>query len=152
MRNMKVSMLACVLVTGAAFADDPAANTSTEVADAPPASVELTGGAVAAGIGYTWGHGEITYQGARHRFSISGISLVDVGVVNISASGTAYHLGKLDDLNGNYMAASVGLTLAGGGDALVLKNEHGVVIKLLSTDQGLRFNLAGSGISVKLES
>jgi hypothetical protein len=151
MRYMRVSILACVLLTGAAFAGDPASGPSTEIADAPTANLELTAGSVAAGIGYTWGHGEITYQGARHKFSISGISVVDVGIINMSASGTVYHLTKLEDLNGNYVAAAAGLTIAGGGDAVVLKNEHGVFIKLLSTDRGLRFNLSASGIHVTVE-
>jgi hypothetical protein len=152
MRYMRGSMFVYVLLTGAALAGHPAPGQSTEVADAPDANLELTAGAVAVGIGYTWGHGEITYQGASHKFSISGISIVDVGIVNISATGSVYHLAKLEDLNGNYVAASAGLTIAGGGDAVVLRNEHGVFIKLLSTDQGIRFNLAGSGVNVKLDS
>ena len=113
---------------------------------------DSTAGAIAAGIGYSWGHGELTYQGVKHKFKISGVSIVDVGVANISADGLVYHLSNLEDLNGNYVAASAGLTIAGGGDAVVLRNEHGVFIKLLGTTQGLRFDLAGSGITVKLES
>ena len=77
---------------------------------------------------------------------------MDIGVANISANGLVYHLSNVEDLNGNYVAASAGLTIAGGGDAVVLRNEHGVFIKLLATNQGLRFDLAGSGVSVKLES
>ena len=152
MRHIAVSMLTCVLLTGAALADDPPANSSNSVADAPDASLQLTAGAVAAGIGFTWGHGELTYQGVKYKFKISGVSIVDVGVANISANGLVYHLRNVEDLNGNYVAASAGLTIAGGGDAVVLKNEHGVFIKLAGTTQGLRFNLAGSGVSVKLES
>jgi hypothetical protein len=144
-------MFLYVLITGAALAGNPALGQSSDV-DTPDATLELTAGTVAAGIGYTWGHGEITYQGASHKIRISGISIVDVGIVNMSASGNVYHLAKLEDLNGNYVAASAGLTIAGGGDAVVLKNEHGVFIKLLSTDQGIRFNLAGSGVNVKLDS
>src|SRR6516162_659505 len=152
MRYTVVSMLTCVLLTGAALADDPAANSSSNVSDAPDATLQLTAGAVAVGIGYTWGHGELTYHGVKHKFKISGISVVDVGVANISANGLVYHLGNLEDLNGNYVAASAGLTIAGGGDAVVLRNEHGVFIKLLGTTERRRFDLAGSGVSVKLES
>ena len=152
MRHTVICMLACALLTGTALADDPPANSSSTVADAPDGTIELTAGAVAVGIGYTWGHGELTYQGAKHKFKISGLSIVDVGVANISADGLVYHLTRLEDLNGNYVAASAGLTIAGGGDAVVLRNEHGVFIKVLGTAQGLRFDLAGSGVSVKLES
>ena len=152
MRYTVISMLTCALLTGAALADDQAADSSSNVSDAPDASIQLTAGAVAVGIGYTWGHGELTYQGVKHKFKISGVSVVDVGVANVSANGLVYHLSNLEDLNGNYVAASAGLTIAGGGDAVVLRNEHGVFIKLLGTTEGLRFDLAGSGVSVKLES
>src|SRR5215469_18642724 len=151
MRHTVICMLACALLTGTALADDPPANSSSTVADAPDGTIELTAGAVAVGIGYTWGHGELTYQGAKHKFKISGVSVVDVGVANISANGLVYHLTNIEDLNGNYVAASAGVTIAGGGDAVVLRNEHGVFIKLLATNQGLRFDLAGSGVNLKLE-
>jgi hypothetical protein len=152
MRYLRVSMLAGVLVTGAAFAKDPGSDAVTEMANAPDANLQLSESTFALGIGYTRGRGEITYQGTRHTFRVSGISIVDVGAANSSAVGSVYHLHKLEDLNGNYVAASAGLTIAGGGDAVVLRNEHGVFIKLLATNQGLRFNLAGAGMSVKLES
>jgi hypothetical protein len=152
MRHTAVYMLTCVLLTSAALADDPAARSASNGSDSPDASFQLTAGAIAAGIGYTWGHGELTYQGVKHKFKISGVSVVDVGVANISANGLVYHLSKLEDLNGNYVAASAGLTIAGGGDAVVLRNDHGVFIKLIGATQGLRFDLAGSGVNVKLES
>src|SRR5215472_937747 len=106
MRHTAIYMLTCVLLTGAALAHDPPAASSSNVSDAPDASLQLTAGAVAVGIGYTWGHGELTYQGVKHKFKISGLSIVDVGVANISANGLVYHLSKLEDLNGNYVAAS----------------------------------------------
>jgi hypothetical protein len=46
-----------------------------------------------------------------------------------------YNLHNLQDLNGNYVAATAGLTVAGGGEADYLKNEKGVVIKLLGTSK-----------------
>lgn len=146
MRFLAVTMTACALLSGAALADD-----STSVPSGPDATIELSGGAVAAGIGYQWGRGDVVYQGQKHRFSLSGLSIVDVGVTNISATGVVYNLKNLDDLNGNYVAASVGLTVAGGGSAQYLKNEHGVVIKLLETSTGLRFALSANGVKVQLK-
>lgn len=150
MRSLALSLMACALLNGVALADDPAP--STPIADAPDATVELSGGAVAAGIGYLWAHGEIVYQGQKHRFDLTGLSIVDVGVADITASGVVYNLHNLQDLNGNYVAVSAGLTIAGGGSADYLRNENGVVIKLLSTSKGLRFNLSGNGMKVKLQS
>jgi hypothetical protein len=145
MRSVAVTMMACALFSGATLADD-------SVQDSPPdATVELSGGSVAAGIGFVCGHGDVVYQGQRHRISLSGLSVVDVGIANITASGVVYNLKNLEDLNGNYVAATAGLTIAGGGSVAYLKNEHGVVIKLLSTTRGLRFNLSANGMKVQLE-
>jgi hypothetical protein len=106
---------------------------------------------VAAGIGYVWGHGTLTYQGTAHKFHINGVSVVDFGASKISATGDVSHLSNLSDFTGVYTAWTAGTTLGGGGSAVYMKNEHGVVIKLLSSAQGLRFNLSGNGVRVELQ-
>jgi hypothetical protein len=137
-------------------AADPAASADAAASDSrdttQDATLTLHGGAVAAGIGYVWGHGKVTYQGSDHAFSIHGVSVVDVGGANISATGVVMHLDKLSDFAGNYVAWGAGATVAGGGSAVYMKNEHGVVIKLLSTTVGLRFNLSANGVKVTLKS
>jgi len=133
-----------------AFADDASA---PAVSDSTPAdgSLELSGGAVAAGIGYQWGDGTLTFENSKHNFTVNGLSIVDVGASSISASGNVYHLKKLSDFDGNYVALSAGAAIAGGGDAVYLKNQKGVVIKLAATEIGLRFNLAASGVNIALK-
>ena len=151
MRHTTVSMLACALIAGAAFAEDPQRDQTTATADRPDGSVDLSGGSLAAGIGYVWGNGNLTYKGSQHKFNLSGVSIVDVGGSHITATGDVYHLQDLNDFNGNYATVSAGLTVAGGGSVAILRNEHGVVIKLHATTQGLRFNLAAEGIDIKLK-
>lgn len=151
MRNMIVSLAACALLSAAVFAGDKDASAPVAEDAQPDATVTLKGGSVAAGIGYTWGHGEIQFQDATHRFTIKGVSLVDVGADGYTASGHVYHLKKLEDFAGNYIAAEAGIAIAGGGNALVLKNEHGVVMKLVATDIGLKFTLAGDGVHIALK-
>jgi hypothetical protein len=150
MRHLTVSMLACALLGGAALADDSPTSPSNSVTEQPAATIDFTGGSVAAGIGHVWGHGHLIYKGAKHAFELSGVSIVDVGVSHITASGVVYHLRDLQDFSGNYTTASAGLTVAGGGSAVVLRNQHGVVIKLLSTAEGLRFNFSAEGVNIKL--
>jgi hypothetical protein len=142
--------MACALISGAALADDTP-QTSTAITGAPDATIELSGGVVAAGIGYQWGHGDVVYQGQKHRFSLSGLSIVDVGASSYTASGLVYNLHNIQDVNGHYAAAGAGLTVAGGGEADYLRNEKGVVIKLLAASKGLRFNLSANGMKVQLE-
>ena len=150
MRTFAVTVMAWALFSGAALAEDSTQGRSPTGGE-PDATVELSGGAIAVGIGYEWGHGDVTYQGQKHHFKLSGLSIVDVGAANLSTTGVVYNLKSLQDLNGHYVAASAGLTIAGGGSAEYLKNEHGVVIKLLSTSKGLRFNLSANGMKVQLE-
>ena len=148
MRTIVMSVMACALLSAAAMADEP----SVVAADAQPdGTVRLSGGSVAVGVGYVWGHGDLSYDNGSHRFSISGLSIVDVGAANISATGHVYNLKRLADFPGNYVAVTAGLTVGGGGSAAYLKNEHGVVMKLEATTVGLRFNLSADGVRVKLE-
>jgi hypothetical protein len=97
-----------------------------------------------------WGHGHLNYKGARRAFKLSGVSIVDVGASHITASGVVYNLTRLRGFSGNYTTVSAGLTVAGGGSVVVLRNGHGVVIKLVSTAEGLRFNLSADGVNIKL--
>ena len=152
MRSMIVSLAACTLLCAAVYADE--AGSSAPVADdaTPDGTVTLKGGSIAAGIGYTWGHGELKYQDGSYQFSIKGVSVVDVGATDFSAAGRVFNLKQLSDFTGNYVAAGAGVTIAGGGTAAYLKNEHGVVIKLISTDVGLKFSLSADGVHVALKS
>ena len=152
MRILVPALLACVLTAGAALADDTQPSAPMAADAQPDATVNLKGGSVALGVGYTWGHGELSYGGESHTFNISGVSIVDVGATNITATGVVYHLKNVSDFSGNYVAVSAGMTIAGGGSAVYLKNEHGVVMKLLLTDVGLKFNLAADGVHVTLKS
>jgi Envelope integrity protein A len=151
MRNMIISLAAASVLCAATYASG--ADSSAPVADnaTPDATVSLKGGSVAVGIGYTWGHGELKYRDAPHQFSINGVSIVDVGATDYTATGNVYNLKDLSDFAGNYVAAGAGITVAGGGTAVYLKNEHGVVIKLISTDVGLKFNLSANGVHIGLK-
>ena len=76
---------------------------------------------------------------------------MDAGVSSITATGQVYNLANLQDVAGNYTVAAAGIALGGGAGASYLKNEHGVVIKVIASTKGLRFNLSANGISVKLK-
>ena len=151
MRSLMISLAASTLLFAVAYAGAADSSASVAAYAAPDATLTLKGGSVAVGIGYTWGHGDLTYQGGSRAFSISGVSVVDVGATNFSATGNVYHLTQLSDFAGNYAAASAGFALAGGGTAVYLKNEHGVVIKLIAADVGLKFKLSADGVHVVLK-
>jgi hypothetical protein len=117
----------------------------------PDATLHLSTGSVAVGIGFTWGNGVLTYQGKEYPFSIEGLSVVDVGISKAEANGTVYNLKKLEDFNGNYTGVTAGATVAGGAGATSVRNQNGVVIDLVGTSQGLKFKLSVDGVKMTLK-
>ena len=129
-----------------------AAATLAVAQDGPPSGkVSVESKSVAIGIGVSWGDGVLTYQGKTHKFSVNGLSVVDLGVAKVSANGEVYHLKKLSDFAGNYVAGEAGAAVGGGAGAITMKNQHGVVMKLTGTGTGVKFTLAGKGVDVKLK-
>ena len=119
--------------------------------EVPDAVVRISSGSVAAGVGFSWGGGVLTFQGKDYPFDVSGLSVADVGISKAEAAGTVYHLKKLEDFNGNYTGIAAGATLAGGGGAMALKNQSGVVLNLVGTTQGLKFKLGVDGVKLTLK-
>lgn len=117
----------------------------------PDGTIEFTGGSVAAGIGFSWGSGTVTYKGKTHDVSVDGLSVGDVGATRVSLSGKIYNLKKLEDLNGNYAGVGAGAAVGGGGSAVAMRNQNGVVIEAVSTTQGLKVALGAGGVNIKLK-
>jgi hypothetical protein len=116
----------------------------------PVGKVNFTGGSIAAGLGFSWGSGTLEFAGKTYPFKASGFAVGDVGAASVDATGEVYNLTKVEDFDGNYAAAGVGATLAGGGTIMTMQNPHGVVIQAHSTTAGLRLNLGPSGITFTL--
>lgn len=117
----------------------------------PDATLTMSEGQVAVGIGYSWGKGVLDYQGKKYNFKVRGLSVVDIGITKATSAGKVYNLKKLEDFNGTYTAASAEGTLAGGAGALTMKNQNGVVIDLVSTTAGVNLKLSLEGVSLTLE-
>jgi hypothetical protein len=116
----------------------------------PSATIKLSGGSVAAGVGVDWGRGTLTYHGQEYPISLKGLSVGDVGATSIEASGTVFHLKSLGDFNGNYTTVDAGVTAAGGGGVAVMKNQNGVTVQLVSTTQGVQIGVGGAGVDMKI--
>jgi hypothetical protein len=116
----------------------------------PDATLKLSEGSVAAGIGYSWGKGTLSYQGKTYPVKVQGLSVGEVGVKRADAAGSVYNLKKLDDFDGNYTAAGAGATIAGGADVAAMKNQNGVVIQMKSTTQGASLKLAAEGVKLSV--
>jgi hypothetical protein len=113
-------------------------------------TITFSGGAVSVGVGFQWGNGTLTYQGRQYPFKVNGLSVLDVGVSSVTGSGTVHNLHKVADFSGNYVAATAGATVAGGGSVAALRNQNSVVINGITTAQGVRFTLAPGGVDITL--
>jgi hypothetical protein len=125
--------------------------TMPSVAAEADATVKITGKSVAAGVGYSWGSGVLTYQGKEYPFTVTGISAGDIGITSVELSGSVSNLKNLNDFNGNYTSVSAGATVAGGAGAAAMRNQNGVVINLVATTRGLNFNLGVDGVKIQLK-
>ena len=117
----------------------------------PDATVKMTGKALSAGVGYSWGSGVLTYQGKEYPFSISGISAGDIGFNVAELSGEVFNLKDFADFNGNYTSFAAGITVAGGGSGATMRNQNGVVMNVVGTSKGLTFKLGVDGLKIELK-
>jgi hypothetical protein len=122
-----------------------------QAASAADATVRFSGGSVAAGIGWSWGKGTLTYKGKDYPISVKGLSLGKVGITGVSASGEVLNLKKLQDFDGNYTGVGAGITLAGGRSAVTIKNQNGVRVRVISTTRGADLTIGVGGVDLKIK-
>ena len=146
-RKMKKSKILSVLLA-MVFSVILAANAAA--ADTPSGTVSITSKSIAIGIGVSWGHGVLKYKGKDYKFSLEGLSVVDVGISSLSAAGEVYHLENISDFAGNFTAFEAGATIAGGAAWQTMKNQNGVVMKIKSSTKGVSLTLAPKGVKVKV--
>jgi hypothetical protein len=116
----------------------------------PDATLTLSEGSVAAGIGFTWGKGQLSFKGKTYPVKVEGLSVGEVGITRANARGSVYNLRKLEDFSGNYVSGAAEATVGGGAGATVMKNQNGVVIELKSTTQGANIKLGPEGMRLSL--
>jgi len=120
----------------------------------PDATLRLKGGSFAAGIGFSWGSGTLTYQGKDYPVSVNGLSVGKVGITGSSAYGDVYNLKHLRDFSGHYnagAAGSRGVTLGKGKTGTIMTNQAGVTVVLRSTQRGVDVNATGAGVDMQLK-
>jgi hypothetical protein len=120
-------------------------------AQKPAATLSLKSKSVALGAGVSWGDGVLTFQGRNYPFSVSELSLLDLGASSVSATGRVYNLNNPADLSGNYVATQATFAVAGGTGELTMTNGKGVVIALASQESGTQLTAGPAGITIKLK-
>ena len=149
MKNVKkIAVLLLILSVTAGFAQ--AATHHSQ----PDATLRLSGGSFAAGIGFSWGKGTLTYKGKDYPIKVNGLSIGKVGITSSSAYGEVFNLKHLQDFTGHYnvgAAGTRGVTLGGGKSGTLMSNQAGVIVRISSTQQGVAVNATGGGVDMQLK-
>jgi hypothetical protein len=102
-------------------------------------------------IGGSGGSGVLVFHGHRYPITIGGLSAGFVfGASATHFRGTVDHILSPYDVAGVYGAAGAGAALGVGGQAIVLRNEKGAVLRLLGNQVGLQVNVDLSGLSISV--
>ncbi len=143
--------LGMVAFQGAVADDLGGGSVQTAVMLAPPPHISIQQTTLAAGIGLSWGGGELLFEGERHPFSVKGLSIFDLGISKMVASGKVQNLDQLSDFAGHYVAVEAGVAMGPGVAAVTMRNQNGVVISLQSSLQGVQLTLGAKGFSIQLD-
>jgi hypothetical protein len=118
------------------------------------ATLRLSGGSFALGIGFRWGSGTLTYQGKDYPVKVNGLSIGKVGMTGVSAYGEVFNLKHLQDFNGHYNIGAEGtrgVTIAKGKAGTLMSNQAGVIVRLAATQTGLDVNATGGGVEMQIQ-
>jgi hypothetical protein len=116
----------------------------------PDARLTVSATQVAAGVGFAWGTGTLTFDGKNYDVTVNGITVGAVGIASVTAEGEVYHLTKLEDVAGNYTGAAAGTTVGGGRAGLVMRNQNGVEVRMTATTKGVSLTIGSTGMTLSL--
>jgi hypothetical protein len=118
------------------------------------ATLRLSGGSFALGIGFRWGSGTLSYKGKDYPVKVNGLSIGKVGMTGVSAIGEVFNLKHLQDFNGHYNVGAEGtrgVTIAKGKAGTLMTNQAGVIVRLAATQTGLDVNATGGGVDMQIQ-
>ena len=120
----------------------------------PDATLRLSGGSFALGVGFHWGSGTLIYKGKDYPVKTNGLSVGKVGMTGVSAQGEVFNLKHLQDFNGHYSfgaAGTRGVTIAKGKAGALMSNQAGVIVRLSTTQKGVDVNATGGGVDMQIK-
>ncbi len=74
-----------------------------------------------------------------------------VGIAKLDAKGDVYNLTAPTDLAGTYVTATAGAAVIKGKAGLVMRNDKGVVINLISEQTGVQLSLGTDGLTITMK-
>jgi hypothetical protein len=145
-KKIGIVLLVLGLMTGFTFA--------AENESKPDATLRLSGGSFALGIGFRWGSATLTYKGKEYPVKMNGLSVGKVGMTSVSAHGEVFNLKHLQDFNGHYNVGAQGtrgVTIVKGKAGTLMTNHAGVIVRLAATQTGVDVNATGGGVDMQIQ-
>lgn len=117
------------------------------------AIIEMTISKIGFLVGVSRGEGKIFYDGRHAELEINGLRVgLTIGASFATMRGEVYNLTQLEDIAGTYVTAQASaVAISGGGQNLVLVNEHNVRLVLWGEQQGLDASLDAGGMLITLK-
>jgi hypothetical protein len=117
------------------------------------AIIEMTIGKIGFLIGVSRGDGRLYYEGREVQLDVNGIRVgLTIGASYATMRGEVYNLDRIDDIAGTYVTAQASaVAIKGGGQNLVLVNEHGVRLVLWGEQNGLDASLDAGGMIISFK-
>jgi hypothetical protein len=102
-------------------------------------------------VGGDIGGGTLLLGDKSYSFKTGGVKLGGVGVHKVHLVGDVYHLKNVADFPGVYVTAEAGITVIKGVGGMWLRNDHGVVIHLKASADGLALSLGAEGLKISMD-
>jgi hypothetical protein len=117
----------------------------------PSGKISIVSNSIALAVGVNWGDGRLIFKGKHQLFAVSGLTLVDVGIVKASAIGEVYNLTDISQFEGTYLAGEAGFNFADGTGGIAMRNKNGVVVHMRGDSEEALLQLAPGGVTIKLK-
>lgn len=116
------------------------------------AIIEMKIGKIGFIVGVSRGDGRMFYNGQEVELEINGLRVgLTIGASFATMRGEVYNINRLEDIAGTYVTAQASVVaIKGGGQNLVLVNEHGVRLVLWGEQKGLDASLDAGGMVISL--
>ncbi len=141
LRNFTLAATAAVALAGSGMAAAATKPVGTIVIDETQIGF-LVGGSAGGGV--------LTYGGKTHKFKIGGLSVGNIGVSKLKATGEVYNMTDISQFAGTYAKAEASATFGAGKGALRLENDKGVVLELKTTSGGVQLSAGGGGVKITM--
>ena len=102
-------------------------------------------------MGTAGGTGELVFKGKQYPLRIDGTWGMTIGTSKSVLTGTASNLRAAADIEGNYRAVGVGVAWRGGGRAVRLRSDKGVILKLRGTEVGYDASASVGRVTISLQ-